>query len=248
VRKLPLGYDETVIEARQETSKLESKAGGKVFFIQDTTLEGYWDIPLTIMQGYSTILSEAWISGHFDDLQRCPTHVFLQVGVGTFSGGMTGFLINKMAELGTEIKIVTVEPRGAHCVFNSHRVGDGQLHEMEGDLVTIMAGLNCGVPSGLGWPILKSTAFAFMSCVDEVTKQGMRLYYYPITGDSRIISGESGAVTLGALNHICTSNEAMRKQLEIDETSRILLVSTEGDTDPDGFRQIVLEEGTSELL
>ena len=134
------------------------------------------------MQGYSTILSEAWISGHFDTVQNCPTHVFLQVGVGTFSGGLTGFLINKMAELGTEIKIVTVEPRGAHCVFHSHRVGDGQLHEMEGELVTIMAGLNCGVPSGLGWPILKSTAFAFMSCLDEVTKLGMRLYYYPLKG------------------------------------------------------------------
>ena len=35
----------------------------------------------------------------------------------------------------------------------------------------------------------------------------------------------------------------MRQQLELDETSRILLVSTEGDTDPDGFRQIVLQEG-----
>ena len=64
-----------------------------------------------------------------------------------------------------------------------------------------------------------------------------------LIGDSRIISGESGAVTLGALHHICTKNEAMRKQLELDETSRILLVSTEGDTDPDGFRQIVLQEG-----
>ena len=45
-----------------------------------------------------------------------------------------------------------------------------------------MAGLNCGVPSGLGWPILKSTAFAFMSCVDEITKSGMKLYYYPMDG------------------------------------------------------------------
>ena len=75
------------------------------------------------MQGYSTILSEAWISGNFDDLQNCPTHVFLQVGVGTFSGGMTGYLINKMKELDTEIKIITVEPRGAHCVFRSHQIG-----------------------------------------------------------------------------------------------------------------------------
>ena len=74
----------------------------------------------------------------------------------------------------------------------------------------------------------------------KATSSGLLFYYL---GDSRIISGESGAVTLGALHHICTKNEAMRKQLELDETSRILLVSTEGDTDPDGFRQIVLQEG-----
>ena len=50
---------------------------------------------------------------------------------------------------------------------------------MEGELETIMAGLNCGTPSGIGWPMLKNSAFAFMSCNDEITKDGMRLYYYP---------------------------------------------------------------------
>ena len=65
---------------------------------------------------------------------------------------------------------------------------------------------------------------------------------YFITGDSRVISGESGAVTLGALNHICTTEPQIRDQLEITEDSRILLISTEGDTDPEGFQQIVLNK------
>ena len=55
-----------------------------------------------------------------------------------------------------------------------------------------------------------------------------------------MISGESGAVTLGALHHICTTEPQIRDQLEITEDSRILLISTEGDTDPEGFQQIVL--------
>ena len=77
VRRLPVGYDETVIEARAVAAELGK--GRKVMFIQDTTLDEYWDIPLKIMQGYMTILVEAWSVGHFDDPSNTPTHVFLQV-------------------------------------------------------------------------------------------------------------------------------------------------------------------------
>ena len=42
MRKLSVGYDETVIEARKETSKLCENNAAKVFFIQDTTLDDYW--------------------------------------------------------------------------------------------------------------------------------------------------------------------------------------------------------------
>ena len=55
---------------------------------------------------------------------------------------------------------------------------------MEGDLETIMAGLNCGTPSGIGWPILKDAAIAFLSCEDEVTISGMRSYYNPVEGNT----------------------------------------------------------------
>ena len=37
---------------------------------------------------------------------------------------------------------------------------------IEGDLETIMVGLNCGVPSGIGWPIFKDAATAFLSWDD----------------------------------------------------------------------------------
>ena len=84
------------------------------------------------MQGYMTILSEAWIQGNFNDStgSNLPTHVFLQVGVGSFSGGMVGFLVNKMKSWKTHnatMKIVVVEPRGADCIFRSHQRGDGKM-------------------------------------------------------------------------------------------------------------------------
>ena len=50
---------------------------------------------------------------------------------------------------------------------------------MEGDLQTIMAGLNCGTPSEYGWRILKKSADAFLSCDDQVTTVGMKQLYFP---------------------------------------------------------------------
>ena len=86
------------------------------------------------MQGYMTILSEAWEIGQFDNPNNCPTHVFLQVGVGSFSGGMSGFLVNQMKRLNANIKIIVVEPREADCVYRSHQKGDiyGKLENVAG--------------------------------------------------------------------------------------------------------------------
>ena len=80
------------------------------------------------MQGYMTILSEAWEIGQFDNPNNCPTHVFLQVGVGSFSGGLSGYLVNQMKVKNSKIKIITVEPREADCVYRSHQKGNGDLH------------------------------------------------------------------------------------------------------------------------
>jgi diaminopropionate ammonia-lyase len=74
---MTVGYDDSVIEARAEADRLGKKR--KVMYIQDTTLDNYWDIPLKIMQGYMTILVEAWNVGNLDDPANIPTHVFLQV-------------------------------------------------------------------------------------------------------------------------------------------------------------------------
>merc|ERR1712061_260891 len=134
-------------------------------------------------------------------------------------------------------KIFVVEPRGADCLFRSHKQGDGHIYVMEGNLTTIMAGLNCGTPSHLGWRILKRSAEAFLSCEDQITIIGMNKLYYPSGADLRIISGESGAVGVGALSEMCKNKryEDLKTDLGIDDKSNILIISTEGDTDVEGF-------------
>jgi len=111
----------------------------------------------------------------------------------------------------------------------------------DGDMETIMAGLACGEPNTIAWDILKNHVTTFISADDPVTVRGMRLLAAPLKGDAPIISGESGAVPFGALATIMLSDECkeLRSQLGLDENSQVLAFSTEGDTDPERYKNIV---------
>ena len=69
----------------------------------------------------------------------------------------------------------------------------------------------------------------------------MRAYALPENGDPTIVSGESGAVTYGLLLEILEDSE-LRKLWKIDENSAILLINTEGATDPVNYRKILTME------
>ena len=225
---LDVNYDACV-----EIAKSEAKQFGGLF-IQDTALESDTEeerkTPLAIIQGYMTMLQEFVNQAP----GAVPTHVFLQAGVGSFAGSMSAHLQHLYSPSPI---IVSVEPREADCMYKSAVAGDGVARTVDGEMASIMAGLCCGIPSVHGWPILRRTVKAFLSCEDSVTARGMRILYSPLHGDEKVVSGESGAVTLGALYSICTSEHlsGMREQLELNESSRVLIISTEGDTDPEGF-------------
>ena len=106
-----------------------------------------------------------------------------------------------------------------------------------------MAGLACGEPSPLAWQILWDCADFIVTTPDYVAAKGMRMYGVPLKGDPYVISGESGAVTLGALAFIMeyAGAAALREKLQLDENSQVLLINTEGNTDPDYFRNVVWE-------
>ena len=114
------------------------------------------------------------------------------------------------------------------------------IHSIEGNPVTIMAGLNCGTPCRVTWPAIRDKAAFFCSCEDIITKEGMRTYANPSGNDGPVVSGESGAVTFGLVNRIL-QDETLRRLFHIREDSVILLFNTEGDTDPEGYRKIVCE-------
>jgi diaminopropionate ammonia-lyase len=108
-----------------------------------------------------------------------------------------------------------------------------------------MAGLACGDPNPLAWNVLKDTADVFAACPDYVAAKGMRVYGVPLRGDPFIVSGESGAVTLGALMFTMEYEGArpLREKLNLNLDSHVLLINSEGNTSPDDFRYVVWEGG-----
>ncbi|PKM74954.1 MAG: diaminopropionate ammonia-lyase [Firmicutes bacterium HGW-Firmicutes-17] len=227
-----LNYDAAVRRAAQLAFE-----NGYVL-IQDTGFAGYEDIPNAITRGYTTMVGEALdqLSGH--GIPK-PSHVFLQAGVGSMAGGVLGFLAHYYQE---NLPITTiVEPDTVACIYKSVQQGHGQPLAVGGNPVTIMAGLNCGEPNPLTWPILRDFASFYTSCPDWVTELGMQTLAHPEADDPAIVSGESGAVGLGLLVSLCEGQNlvALKRQLQLDSDSTVLLFSTEGNTDPETYDAIV---------
>ncbi len=227
-------YDETVKMA----ANFAAENNGVL--IQDTAWEGYIEIPTWIMQGYSTLIDEVLEQMKMQgDLM--PTHVFLQAGVGSLAAAIQGYLTTKFGD--DRPLTVIIEPHNAACLFKSAQIGDTKPHAVGGSLATIMAGLACGKPNIIAWRVLRDYADFFISCSDGIAAKGMKILGNSLLNDPKIISGESGAVGLGLLVELLTNDSYrdLRKKMSLFKESRVLIFSTEGDTDPDHYRKIVWE-------
>jgi diaminopropionate ammonia-lyase len=71
-----------------------------------------------------------------------------------------------------------------------------------GQKVGLISEFACGKPNPIAWEILRDRADYFAICPDFVAAMGRRVYGVLLRGDPAIISGESGAVTLGVLMYI----------------------------------------------
>ncbi|MDD7202583.1 MAG: diaminopropionate ammonia-lyase [Sphaerochaetaceae bacterium] len=232
VRVIPGNYDHAVRQL-----SMDAKAHGWTV-VSDTSWPGYTEIPTWIMQGYTTMFLECQEQLAGLGITR-PTHIFIQAGVGALAASIIGFYSALFPD--NPPKFVVVEPDRAACLFKSAEMNDGEPHSIDGELNTICAGLACGEPSPLAWRVLRSDADVFMKVPDYIAARGMRIYAVPLKGDEFIISGESGAITLGALYSLLTEDKAhaLVETLGLNNQSQVLLVNSEGNTDPINFRQIL---------
>ncbi len=205
--------------------------GGVV--VQDTAWDGYEKIPAWIMQGYGTMAQEA-----DEQLGEKPTHVIVQAGVGSLAGAVIGYFANRYPE--NPPVFIVVEAEEAACLYRSAIKADGSIVFATGDMPTIMAGLCCGEPNTISFDILKNHTDVFAACPDWVAADGMRTLGAPMTGDPRVISGESGAVGLGLLRAALVrgSEAELKAALKLTPESKVLMFSTEGDTDPVTYERV----------
>ena len=239
-----VNYDDCVRMAAAEAAKTEHG-----IIVQDTAWAGYEEIPSWIMQGYGTLVLEADKQLKENGVDR-PSHVFVQAGVGSLAGAVVGYFAHKYKE--NPPVMVVCEASAADCLYRSAVQADGNLVNVTGDLQTIMAGLACGEGNTIGWDILKNHVTVFASCPDWMSAKATRIYANPLENDPHIISGESGSVPLGLAYTALHDEDAkdLKEALKLDENSNILVISTEGDTDPVRYREIVWDGlyGTTESL
>lgn len=228
-----LNYDDAVRLATAESAKTPNSV-----VIQDTAWEGYEEIPGWIMQGYATMASEADYQMKAIGAER-PTHIFVQAGVGSMAGAVTGFFQNLYPK--DPPTVIVVEAGAADCLYRSAKKGDGSTVNVGGDLTTIMAGLACGEANTISWEILRNYADFFVSLPEYAAARAMRILAVPLKGDPAIISGESGAAGMGCFMEIISNPkyDDFRKAVKLDKNSQVLIFSTEGNTDPDWFQKIV---------
>jgi diaminopropionate ammonia-lyase len=99
-----------------------------------------------------------------------------------------------------------------------------------------MAGLCCGVPSVVAWPIIAKGIDVFVAIADEWAREAMRAL-----ARAGVVSGETGAAGLAGLLALLSGpeREQYRRLLGLTPGSRVVVISTEGATDPVAYQRIV---------
>ena len=216
-------YDASVALARDEAAE------NGWFVISDTSWPGYTDPPRDVMAGYGVMVREA-----SEALNRAPTHVFLQGGVGGMAGAVAAAL--RQYWKADSPRVVVVEPDRAACLIESARAGC--LTNVAIEEETIMAGLSCGEPSPLAWQILAEEGSDFMAIPDTMVAPTMRLLARPYGCDPVIQAGESAVAGLAGMIAAC-AKPALARKLGLNPRSRVLVYGTEGVTDPEIYTRIM---------
>lgn len=203
--------------------------------VSDTSYEGYLDVPRDVMQGYTVMVEEA--------LQQypagvVPSHVLVQGGVGGLAGAVCGHLWETLGP--ARPRFIVVEPDQADCLYQSAVAGSPTPGT--GNLQTIMAGLACGEVSLIAWDILSTGADDFITLGDDVVGPVMSLLAEGVRGDVSIVAGESAVAGLAALL-AAGHDPALADALGLGPASRVLIIGSEGASDPVLYQQIIGRSG-----
>ena len=213
-------YDAAVVRAA-------SLADDGHLVIADTSWPGYQEIPRRVVEGYATIFAEleAQLDGRPVDL------VVVPIGVGSLAAAAARHF---RASPGERPRLVGLEPIDAACALASARAGEPVT--VDGDLSSVMAGLNCPTPSADAWPQVAAAFDAFCAVGDRHVLEGIRR----LAAGGLDRGGCAGGV-VGGLTALL-GDRAHRAALDLPEHATALLVLTEGVTDRELFATAVGRE------
>jgi diaminopropionate ammonia-lyase len=215
-------------------STAASTAGERCLVIADVAWPGYEQVPSWVIEGYATIFWEVddQLTGLGAD---GPDVVMVPVGVGALAAAAVRHY--RRQGLARRPRLIGVEPLAAACVLRSLRAG--RMVTIPGPHRSIMAGLNCGTPSLVAWPSLLLGLDAVVAVDDQRARQAMR-----DLAAAGIVAGETGAASLAGLAEVATGPDAgeVRRAFGVGPDAEVLLLCTEGATDPDAYRRIVAGE------
>jgi diaminopropionate ammonia-lyase len=217
------GYDDAVARSAQD-------AGERCLVISDTSWPGYERVPAWVVEGYSTIFAE--IDETLDrDGRAQPDVVVVPIGVGALAAAAVR---HYWSLAGARPRITGVEPTSAACVLES--VAAGRIVTLKHPQTSIMAGLNCATPSLIAWPLVSRGIDLYLAVPDGYVAEATRV----LAADG-IVAGECGAAGMAALTAVASEAHLAeaRAALALRSDSRVLLLSTEGATDPDAYRRLV---------
>jgi diaminopropionate ammonia-lyase len=206
---VPGDYDDAVLRSAEE-------AGERCLVISDTSWPGYDVTPRRVVEGYATI---------FDEIDVTPDVAVIPMGVGALMAASVASLRRQSPSP----VIVGVEPADADCVLESARAGERTA--VPGPHRSIMVGLNCGLPSMIAWPTVSAGVDWFVAVDDDWARRAM----VELDG-AGITAGETGAAALAGISALEDAPE-LAGVLRPDST--VLLLVTEGATDPVAYEQIV---------
>jgi diaminopropionate ammonia-lyase len=144
-------------------------------------------------------------------------------------GALTAAVVDHADALRPRPAVVAVEPERAACGLRSAEAGS--LVAVPGPHVSIMAGLNCGMPSEVAWPSVSAGVDLFVAVGDAAAEEAMR-----DLDSIAIQAGETGAAGLAGLRALVG---AARDDASLFPGRSALVICTEGPTDPVAYERIV---------
>ncbi len=206
-------YDDAVAAAARAAE------ADRALLVQDTSWDGYTDIPGWIVEGYATLFAETDEQLVADGVTR-PDLVVVPVGVGSLLQAALSHYRRADAVRGTAV--LAAEAEAAACLAPSLLAGRPVTVDTG---VTVMAGLNCGTPSELAWPYIVHGLDAVAAVTDADDVRAARHL-----ADLGVPAGPCGAASLAAARLALTGegSDGRRAHLGIGPDSTVVLVSTEG--------------------